>query len=210
MENEHQARESTALITTAADEYTPIRRKNRKLKNGCNWTNFCISSNSALMILLWSFLISLWYNLVFYPDNYSQILPEIIPEFVLYVSLSVYGFSAIVNMFYPLAGFLGDVKCGRFKIVKISLKLTISVMTALIILAGMITGVIFLKIPVHNDIYIIVQIVLLLICICILVVLLTGLVCFFTNVIQFGMDQLHDSPAQDSSLFIHWYIWISY
>ena len=33
---------------------------------------------------------------------------------------------------------------------------------------------------------------------------------FNSNVIQFGMDQLHDSPADHQRLFIHWYIWIYY
>ena len=33
---------------------------------------------------------------------------------------------------------------------------------------------------------------------------------FNANVIQFGMDQLHDSPADHQRLFIHWYIWIYY
>ncbi len=34
------------------------------------------------------------------------------------------------------------------------------------------------------------------------------LVSLNANFIQFGMDQLHDSPEGHQSLFIHWYIWI--
>ena len=37
-----------------------------------------------------------------------------------------------------------------------------------------------------------------------------GLVCFSANVIQYGMDQLHDAPMEDSILYIHWYVWTSY
>ena len=33
---------------------------------------------------------------------------------------------------------------------------------------------------------------------------------FIINAFQFGMDQLHDSPTEDSILFIHWYVWIYY
>ena len=33
---------------------------------------------------------------------------------------------------------------------------------------------------------------------------------FIINALQFGMDQLHDSPTEDSILFIHWYVWIYY
>ena len=34
-----------------------------------------------------------------------------------------------------------------------------------------------------------------------------GLIGFTANVVQFGMDQLHDSPGEDRTLFIHWYVW---
>ena len=37
-----------------------------------------------------------------------------------------------------------------------------------------------------------------------------GLVCFSANVIQYGMDQLHDAPMEDSILYIHWYVWTNY
>ena len=34
-----------------------------------------------------------------------------------------------------------------------------------------------------------------------------GLIGFTANVVQYGMDQLHDSPGEDRTLFIHWYVW---
>ena len=36
---------------------------------------------------------------------------------------------------------------------------------------------------------------------------LSSIVAFSANVIQFGFDQLHDSPAEASTLYIHWYVW---
>ncbi len=33
---------------------------------------------------------------------------------------------------------------------------------------------------------------------------------FNANIIQFGMEQLHDSPTDHQSLFIYWYVWIYY
>ena len=38
----------------------------------------------------------------------------------------------------------------------------------------------------------------------------TAFVGFSANLIQFGMDQLHDSPMDHQSLFIHWYVWVYY
>ena len=35
-----------------------------------------------------------------------------------------------------------------------------------------------------------------------------GLVCFSANVMQYGVDQLHDTSMED--LYIHWYVWTSY
>ena len=37
--------------------------------------------------------------------------------------------------------------------------------------------------------------------------LFCSIVAFSANVIQFGFDQLHDSPAESSTLYIHWYVW---
>ena len=34
-----------------------------------------------------------------------------------------------------------------------------------------------------------------------------GLIGFTANVVQFGMEQLHDSSGEDRTLFIHWYVW---
>ena len=39
-------------------------------------------------------------------------------------------------------------------------------------------------------------------------VLLFSYILFSANVIQFGMDQLQDSPFKDSILYIYWYVWI--
>ncbi len=33
---------------------------------------------------------------------------------------------------------------------------------------------------------------------------------FLANVIQFGVDQLNDSPSRDSFLFIHWFLFTLY
>ena len=41
-------------------------------------------------------------------------------------------------------------------------------------------------------------------------VMYVGFVGFSANVIQLGMDQLHDSPGEDQSLFVHWFMWLYY
>ena len=43
-----------------------------------------------------------------------------------------------------------------------------------------------------------------------LLLTLCGLVSFSANVIQYGMDQLHDAPTEDSILYVHWYVWTTF
>ena len=39
---------------------------------------------------------------------------------------------------------------------------------------------------------------------------LCGIAFFSANVIQYGMDQLHDAPTDDSVLCINWYVWTTF
>ena len=39
---------------------------------------------------------------------------------------------------------------------------------------------------------------------------ISSIVAFHANVIQFGLDQLHDSQTDHLVLFIHWYVLLSY
>ena len=43
-----------------------------------------------------------------------------------------------------------------------------------------------------------------------LISLLIGLAGFLANVVQFGVDQLDESPSRDSFLFIHWFLFTLY
>ena len=40
-----------------------------------------------------------------------------------------------------------------------------------------------------------------------LILLFCSITAFSANVIQFGLDQLHDAPAESLKLYIHWYVW---
>ena len=37
--------------------------------------------------------------------------------------------------------------------------------------------------------------------------LIRSITAFNANVIQFGLDQLHDAPTESLKLYIHWYVW---
>ena len=73
-------------------------------------TRKCVSSRSAVLILIWSFALGLWNGIALNPDLFVlNLVRSYIP--------AIYGFAAILLCFFPLAGFLADVKYGRYKTV---------------------------------------------------------------------------------------------
>ena len=165
----------------------------------------CVSSNSAILILFWSFSVSLIYNSISEGRNYGISL--LVPA-KYYPSL--YASESFIMCFYPLAGFLADTRYGRFRMINRSSQLLL----LSIFLGILITGFIILcsvqPVPVSNALFTFFLILLGLLLFLIVVLLLASLVVFNANVIQFGIDQLQESPADHQSLFIHWYVWTFY
>ena len=110
--------------------------------------------------------------------------------------------------FYPLAGFLADNKFGRYKTVLRSLVLfTVILSISFLILAGLMLPSFFVK-KVVNLQEIIPYCLIITACIA-YIFLLSSFVGIRANIIQFGMDQLHDSPQDHQSLYILWYMWVT-
>ena len=158
-------------------------------------TRKCISSKAALLILLWSFVLGLLSGFALYPDVYWRNFNS--GTAIIYVL--PYGGVSIINCFFPLAGILADIKYGRYKIVVLSIYIVLLAVMLVTGIAAVITlGTLFWK-PLAIVFGVLGGIV--------VIMLYVGLIGFTANVVQFGMDQLHDSPAEDSTLFIHWYVW---
>ena len=130
----------------------------------------CVSSKSALLILVCSFIVGVWYGITLNPDVYLKM-------FTMVYTLAAYGFVAVVLCFFPLAGCLADTY-GRHDMVVMSMLLMLISVPLLIVIPPL--GLI--------DTYV-------------------TLVCFTTNVVLFGMDQLRDSSEEEKTVFIHWYVW---
>ena len=108
---------------------------------------------------------------------------------------------------YPLAGFLADIRIGRF----ITIYEATKFLVLLIILEGIIVLASYLikkfadaSLPLQYY-YITTAVIFL-----ILFLIVIALALFNANIIQFGVDQLQDSPADHQSLYIYWYVWINY
>ena len=127
---------------------------------------------------------------VFYFNNFVIMM--------LYVYIGI-GF---ITCFFPLAGILADIRFGRYKTIITSIYL---VLPSLLLLSS---SSIFLVWLGGDKLF---EVCLFSVCAGISVIMLyTGLIGFTANVVQFGMDQLHDSPGDDRVIFIHWYVWTYY
>ena len=169
---------------------------------------FCVKSKAAVLILIWNFCIVLlltsWLDPIYYPTivthNFKYLLGLVVPIFCC--------FSATVYLFYPLAGYLADVKYGRYRVVVCSLCFIPWIVLSL----GIFLAVFWLW-WVPKDGYLLSKAVFWVMVAVGLLVSAAVLTChttFSANVIQFGMDQLYESPTEDSILFIYWFVFTSY
>ena len=152
-----------------------------------------VTSKSAIIILIWNFAITLPYGFLIIPDSYLQ-------DFNYGTAIGISGFIAITLLFAPLAGFLADVKFGRYKTVLTSLLIILMAITCVLI------SIVVLKVGSTKICYLVFSILLGIF----YLLYLIGSVGFHISILQFAMDQLRDAPSQDSVLFLHWHFWCSY
>ena len=150
------------------------------------------------LVLLWSFLTYFGYHFSVFSSIY--LLTNIL-TLLQNTDWSNRVFVAPLFLFIPLAGWIGDVKRGRYKTLKGSL-LFLTIMSLIPIAVSCVN----LKHPAlftHSGAKVVAIVPLFFL----VVVSISGFVSFAANAIPFAMDQLRDAPAQDSSVFISWYVW---
>ena len=184
-------------LLTISDRLSLLRRRYGR---SCK----CLSSKAAILILFWSFSVSLIHNAIFEPMNLSQHVIRI--PLLFYPFL--YAFKALIMCFYPLAGFLADTKYGRFKVITRSshLLLLLSFISFIILIIHLMIK----NLSDNSNVIWISVICLYVIFTPIIILIIASSVVFNANIIQFGVDQLQDSPTDHQSLFIHWYVWAYY
>ena len=178
---------------------------------------YCMKSKAVLLILIWVFIISYGLETFFYPLLYlNQVHKFNDPT----INGIVYGVYAVRLLFFPLAGFLADVHWGRYTTVVNSLwfifwAAVVTVYLGCFVVIGYLPtiidssaggkwgtndsiGTILLSVAFGPPI------------LCGILLAFCSLTAFRANVIQFGVDQLQDSPTGDLVLYIHWYVWVRY
>ena len=228
-----QSRDLDSNVT----ETTPLVMKNsnvKKRKSGLLRRlreSVLIKSKAANMILFWNTMVYLIYGFVLNPDiiftipvyqlesnqNFSKFISTSSLEFINMIGSGVYGLIAVWLLFYPLAGYLADVRYGRYKVV-VSFGLRIMWMAVMVLFIGEIVfNIIFWPIApllgnywltLGNEYWNVNLYVYIAfsggIGVLAFFMFSIGFAAFAANVIQFGIDQLQDLPARDSFLFIHW------
>ncbi len=127
----------------------------------------------------------------------------------------IYAVFAFWLLFFPLAGYLADVRYGRYKVVRCGVCTTWFVLLTVVVI-GAIGNAIIVPIMIYqkNDLVSALLISMIVVnCVIGLFLLISFLIAFaafLANVIQFGVDQLNDSPSRDSFLFIHWFLFTLY
>ena len=170
----------------------------------------CVKSKAAVAILCWNLLIAfvIEYPMQFiFLSTYGFYYDDSpIPGLNLqeYVPI-LYGLFALVYLFYPLAGCLADVKCGRYKTIIRSLWF-ITGSGLFVTITFSITTYLWYKLDYNFSA--IISIIIIVVAVIAIIMVAFGYIPFNANVIQFGMDQLYDSPSENSVLFVHWFVFI--
>ena len=164
---------------------------------------FCVKSKAAILALCWNFCITLVFTSILDPiilliaettsidqDTFTHAVGVLMPSFC--------ACTAFLYLFYPLAGYLADTRCGRYKTIIYSLCSFTVLFLVAIVIAIVVTTCLHLQNSVSYAF------------LALLLPPFPSYIFFSANIIQFGMDQLYDSPMEDSVLFIHWFVLTSY
>ena len=111
---------------SASAECTPLlgSERNRvfmtlKQKFHCRSQGCCLTSKAAVLILLWNLILVAGLKSFFDPSFYNYMVGNELIDIKSITILSgiVYSVIAFLFLFYPLAGFLADVRWGKYKTV---------------------------------------------------------------------------------------------
>ena len=153
--------------------FKPRYHPSRRLKN-----------KGAILVIVWGYLTTSLYSNLFYfvSSTYSK---PVCTALIIAFGLTV-----------PFAGWLADVRFGRYKI--ISSSIWIMWISALLLTIGQL---VLQSVSVSNTVYFYKYLI-------IFVIPLTiGFIAFQANNIQFGVDQLYDASSGEIKTFVMWYTW---
>ena len=160
--------------------------------NRKGWKYKFLKNKAILLVLLWLFSSNLFNNLFVKPVLYYQTSNISIATAAAFAT-------SLIFLLSPLTGYLADVSFGRRKILVCGTYITLLSVVCIFVI-GVIFVVTFHKTNAAANIL------LALLVVCIMIYTF-GNVFFLSNIIQFGTDQLRDSPTRYSTVFVHAFFW---
>ena len=144
-----------------------------------------VKNKGAILVLVWSFLVM---------SVYSYLFDTILPS---YHNSIIYSVFATIGVTLPFAGWLADVRFGRYKMI------CFSIWTMWISSMLLAMKYVTFSLMEFNEHQLMSQILTILL----LIVLTFGLGVYQANIIQFGVDQLNDASTTEITSFVAWYTW---
>ena len=194
---------------------TYISLRERLARVNCLPRGLCLPSKAAVLILFWTLVVSAIYKTAEEGTMYTvKTLKETEKTHLRFLAVNhsdillTYLVFVLLLLVYPLAGFMADVCCGRYRAVIISLCFLLCGLACL----ALVTILLFSHIirnPFNrtsishnsNAFFALSSLGLLL--------LIPGLSGYQANFIQLGLDQLLEAPCEYLGLFVHWVEWFS-
>ena len=172
--------------------------------------HFCLPSKAAILVIFWIAAVGTVHNSVLLVTVAFTDMKPLSPDISISANYCLpYAILAFISMFYPLSGYIADVRCGRLKSVTTGLYLIFSFIVLLCFVEiSMIAkphSITFheYSMRVHHTEGIIACIV----AVIALIAFIIGLAGYQANMIQLGLDQLFEAPSQYLSLVILYAVW---
>ena len=166
----------------------------------------CVPSKAVILIFVWSLVVGAMYATAVNACVTISFELEDIFDNLFAVVLVSYSFLALSLLFYPFAGFLADVYCGRYRTVVAGM--AIMCVSCLIVSIGsfLLFKYYFSNDPLSSRLLIGFSVIALVW----FIFFAIGLAGYRANVIQLGLDQLITFPSKYLGLFVHWVGWSFY
>ena len=146
-----------------------------------NW----IKNKGAILIILWSFLVGSVFHLL--RAGYND--PQKAANHVSYAGLVLIS----STLFYPVGGWLGDTRLGRYIVIRYSMRIM------------WIGSLLLTTNEVLTDVFAMQPTIRVWISRCLYITMAIALGGFQSNIIQLGIDQLSDASSTEITSFITWY-----
>ena len=146
-------------------------------------------SKGAVLVLLWSFCTLSVLNFITSEEsNYGllELLGSHVDPLIVFV---------MCTLVYPILGLIADVRCGRYQMIKWSLRMMWALLTLLCL-----SSVLFENLDTHKHSSIVRLIM--------YVPIALSMGGFQASIIQFGIDQLVDASTGEITSFLRWYSWV--